>query len=47
MSLQRISEFAENQEGSAIIITLKAGSLVWPTSGSFRPDRLCGQHRSE
>ena len=47
MSLQRISEFAENQEGSAIFITLKAGSLVWLTSGSFRPDRLCGRHHSE
>ena len=27
MSLQRISEFAENQEGSAIFITLRRGAL--------------------
>ena len=47
MSLQRISEFAENQGGSAIFIALKAGSLVWLTSGSFRPNRLYGRHRSE
>ena len=47
MSLQRISEFAEIQEGNAIFITLKAGSLVWLTSGSFRPNRLYGRHRSE
>lgn len=40
MSLQRISEFAEIQEANAIFITLKAGSLVQLTSGSFRPDRL-------
>jgi hypothetical protein len=40
MSLQRISEFAENQEGNAFFITLKAGSLAQLTSGSFRPDRL-------
>ena len=47
MNLQRISEFAENQEGTAIFITLKAGSLIWLTSGSFRPDRLYERHRSE
>ncbi len=40
MSLQRISEFAENQEGNTIFIDLKAGSLAQLTSGSFRPDRL-------
>lgn len=40
MSLQRISEFAENQGGNAIFITLEAGSLAWLTSGSFRPDKL-------
>jgi hypothetical protein len=27
MNLQRISEFAENQEGNAIFITLEAGAL--------------------
>ena len=40
MSLQRISEFAENQEGNAFFITLKAGGLVQLTSGSFHLDRL-------
>jgi hypothetical protein len=40
MSLQRISEFAENQEANAIFIALKAGGLAQLTSGSFRPDRL-------
>lgn len=40
MSLQRISEFAENQEGNTIFITLEAGSPIWLTFGSFHPDRL-------
>ena len=40
MSLQRISEFAENQEGNVIFIALNAESLIWLTSGSFRPGRL-------
>ena len=40
MSLQRISEFAENQEGNTIFITLEAGSPARLTFGSFRPDRL-------
>jgi len=39
MNLQRISEFAENQEGNAIFVTFKAGSLARLTSGSFRLDR--------
>lgn len=47
MNLQRISECAENQEGSAIFITLEARNLDWLTSGSFRPDKLYGRHRSE
>lgn len=40
MNLQRISEFAENQEGNAFFIALKAESLTRLTSGSFHPDRL-------
>ena len=40
MNLQRISEFAENQEGEAIFIAKKVGSLAGLTSGSFHPDRL-------
>ncbi len=50
MSLQRISEFAENQEGNAIFITLEAESLMGLmvlTSGSFRLDRLFLRRRSE
>jgi len=47
MSLQRISEFAEIQEGNAIFIVLEAGSPVRLTSGSFRPDRLFSLRRSE
>ena len=47
MSLQRISEFAENQEGNAIFIALKAGSLAQLTSGSFRPDKPFSRHRFE
>ncbi len=47
MSLQRISEFAENQEGNAIFITLEAESLMVLTSGSFRLDRLFLRRRSE
>jgi len=47
MSLQRISEFAENQGGNAIFITLKAESLAWLTSGSFRPDKPFSRHRFE
>ena len=47
MSLQRISEFAENQEGKAIFITLKAESLMGLTSGSFHLGRLCERRRSE
>ena len=40
MNLQRISEFAENQEGEAIFIAKKVGSLTGLTSGSFRLGRL-------
>ena len=40
MSLQRISEFAENQEGGVIFIAKKVRSLAGLTSGSFHPDRL-------
>ena len=47
MNLQRISEFAENQEGNAIFVTLQAESLIQLTSGSFRLDRLFSQHRFE
>ena len=47
MSLQRISEFAENQEGNAIFITYTDRCLVWLTSGSFRLDRPYEQHRFE
>ena len=47
MSLQRISEFAENQEGNVIFITLKAGSLALLTFGSFRLGRLFARHHSE
>jgi hypothetical protein len=47
MNLQRISEFAENQEGESIFITLEAQSLARLTFGSFHPDRLFLRHRSE
>ena len=47
MSLQRISEFAENQEGNAIFIALKAGGLAQLTSGSFHLDRLDGRRHFE
>ena len=47
MNLQRISEFVENQEGNAIFITLKVGSLDWLTSGSFRLGRLFSRRRFE
>ncbi len=47
MCLQRISEFAENQEGNAIFITYTDRSLVRLTSGSFRLNRPYEQHRFE
>ncbi len=47
MNLQRISEFAENQEGEAIFIAKKVESLTGLTSGSFRLDRLFSRHRFE
>jgi len=45
MSLQRISEFAENQEGEAIFIAKKVESLTGLTSGSFRLNKLFVQRR--
>ena len=47
MNLQRISEFAENQEGKVLFITYTDRCLIWLTSGSFRLSRLCGQHHFE
>ena len=47
MSLQRISEFAEIQEGNAIFIVLEAGGPACLTSGSFRLDRPFSPRRSE
>jgi len=47
MNLQRISEFAENQEGKAFLLVKRAGKPVWLTSGSFRPGRLCEPHHFE
>lgn len=47
MSLQRISEFAENQEGNAIFITYSDRCPIRLTSGSFRLDKPYEQHRFE
>jgi hypothetical protein len=44
MNLQRISEFAENQEGKAIFIKFKAGTLAQLTFGSFRLGKLDVPH---
>jgi hypothetical protein len=44
MSLQRISEFAENQEGKVLFIADMRRSLVWLTSGSFRLGKRGGRH---
>ena len=40
MNLQRISEFAQNQEGKAIFIGYRAGTLAQLTFGSFRLGKL-------
>ncbi len=45
MNLQRISEFAENQEGKAFFISSTAWRPAQLTSGSFRLDKLCAQRR--
>ena len=46
MNLQRISEFAENQEGNAIFYNLN-GVKSPITFGSFRLSRLCERHHFE
>jgi hypothetical protein len=47
MSLQRISEFAENQEGIELFITYTDRSLIRLTSGSFHLGRLGERRHSE
>ena len=47
MSLQRISEFAENQEGNAIFVTYTDRSLIGLTSGSFHLNKPYERHRFE
>ena len=47
MNLQRISEFAENQEGNAIFVTYTYRCLIRLTSGSFRLNKPYEQHRFE
>ncbi len=47
MSLQRISDFAENQEEKALFLRDSEQGLGGLTFGSFPLDRLCEQHRFE
>ena len=44
MNLQRISEFAEIQEGKRFLFNKTARKTVQITSGSFRPNKPYGQH---
>ncbi len=45
MNLQRISEFAENQEGKPFLFLSWPGRAAQLTSGSFRLSKLCEQRR--
>ncbi len=47
MNLQRISDFAENQEGKPLFMTYTDRCRVRLTSGSFRLDRLDEPHHFE